>query len=125
MEAEAKSNTEVNNCEDDIPQLEVRSPEKRVKEETNNTNEAANVVTASNSLNTSSTKQELASIGEVKATEKPILIIPSVPTTPVSNSGVNLLLPLTPSSSLPSTPSPLSLFSPGTPVSGRDGYWVK
>ena len=125
MEAEAKSNTEVNNCEDDIPQLEVRSPEKRVKEETNNTNEAATVVTASNSSTTSSTKQELASIGEVKATEKPILIIPSVPTTPVSNSGVNLLLPLTPSSSLPSTQSPLSLFSPGTPVSGRDGYWVK
>ena len=30
MDSESKKNSEVNNCEDDIPQLEVRSPEKRV-----------------------------------------------------------------------------------------------
>ena len=61
MEFKSKSE-EDKNCEDDIPLLEVRSPEKKVHTEGDAKQDEANSSTSS---------------------EKPILIIPSLPTTPL------------------------------------------
>ena len=112
MEFKSKSE-EDKNCEDDIPLLEVRSPEKKVHTEGEAKQDEA----------TSST-----------SSQKPILIIPSLPTTPLppdtsANSssassvavagGVSLPLILS-NTSAASTPSSLKSLSPVPPTPMTD-----